>query len=160
MASSDTTEEKERHVWLSHYAPLLLWIAVIFFLSSSQGSFSETSRIIRPILEFFFPTALPETIAFYHGVIRKFAHFTEYAVLGLLAFRGFALSNRFPLVLAIGLSALVATVDESMQSLNPKRTGSPVDVAIDLAGSVTGVILATRIHRRHRTKRRLSVDLS
>ena len=152
MSRSDTREEKERHAWLSHYAPLILWIAVIFFLSSSQGSFSETSRIIRPILEFLFPTASPEAITFYHGVIRKLAHFMEYAVLGLLAFRGFALSNRFPIVLAIGLSALIASVDESMQSLNPKRTGSPLDVAIDLAGSVAGVILATAIHRRHRTK--------
>ena len=123
---------------ISLYAPLVVWIGVIFFLSSGQGSFSETSRIIRPILEFFFPDASPETIAFYHGAIRKFAHFAEYFVLGILACRAFTV-RRY--ILATFLVLLVAGLDETNQSFNSARTGSPVDVAIDLAGGVAGVFL-------------------
>jgi hypothetical protein len=89
--SAQKIKRRERFIL---YAPLLIWIGVIFLLSSGQGASSRTSLIIRPILEFLFPAALPETIDFYHGVIRKFAHFTEYAVLGLLACRAFAKTHQ------------------------------------------------------------------
>ena len=131
------TKSVERYVWLSRYVPLLLWIGVIFFLSSSQGSMSETSRIIRPILEFLFPDATPETIGFYHAIIRKFAHFAEYAVLALLAFRALVRS-RFqdrPFVASILLAGVIAVIDETGQSFNAERTGSAGDVLIDVAGA-------------------------
>lgn len=132
-------ETSKRREQLMLYAPLVLWIGVIFFLSSSQGSMTETSRIIRPLLEFFFPTATPETLTFYHGVIRKFAHFAEYAVLGLLAARAFARRTTAQAFLtAVALAAVVAFTDEFLQSLNPARTGSAYDVAIDLVGAVFG----------------------
>ena len=122
------------------YAPLLLWIAVIFFLSSGQGSSGRTSLIIRPILEFLFPSASEETLLFYHGVIRKLAHLTEYAVLGLLACRAFRnLSRRY--LFALGLVVLVAALDEFNQSFNPLRTGSAWDVAIDVSGGIVAIAL-------------------
>lgn len=133
------------------YAPLLLWIGVIFLLSGSHGSLSETSRIIRPILEFLFPDAAPETLIFYHASIRKLAHFLEYAVLAFFAVRAFkrtpALSAhryRFALLLV----SLVAVIDELTQSLNPARTGSPVDVLIDITGGLTMVAVAYLTERR------------
>ena len=46
---------------------------------------SQTSRFIRPLIEFFFPGASPETILLIHAFIRKSAHFIEYGLLGLLA---------------------------------------------------------------------------
>src|SRR5687767_14619149 len=98
------------------YAPLLIWIGVIFFLSSGQASMSQTSRIIRPILEFLFPTASEQTLLLYHGLIRKLAHLTEYAVLGLLATRAFrgsaAAVSRHAYILAIALTVVVAGFDE------------------------------------------------
>lgn len=135
------TKSVERYVWLSRYVPLILWIGVIFFFSSSQGSMSETSRIIRPILVFLFPDASPETISLYHGLIRKFAHFAEYAVLGLLSVRAFVrsrLQNR-PFVVSILLALVIAVIDETTQSFNPERTGSAGDVLIDLAGACCAI---------------------
>ncbi len=85
-------------LWL--YAPLFLWIGVIFYLSSSQGAMSNTSRFIRPFLEWMFPFATEETLQIYHGYIRKFAHFFEYAMLGFFASRAFWLSGRNPSVSA------------------------------------------------------------
>jgi VanZ family protein len=144
------TQSVERHVWLSRYVPLFLWIGIIFFLSSSQGSMSETSRIIRPILEFLFPDASPETISIYHGAIRKFAHFAEYAVLALLAFRVFVasrLKNR-PFVVSILLALVIAVIDETGQSFNAARTGSAVDVLIDFAGACCAIALLWLVGKR------------
>ena len=76
------------------YAPLFLWIGVIFLLSSGSGSSAATSRIIRPLLEFLFPTASEESLQLMHFYIRKCAHFTEYAVLGYWALRAFTRTAR------------------------------------------------------------------
>ncbi|MEO8041623.1 MAG: VanZ family protein [Acidobacteriota bacterium] len=126
------------------YAPPLLWIGVIFFLSSGQGASTRTSIIIRPILEFLFPAALPETITFYHGIIRKLAHFTEYAVLGFLACRAFAGSSgnflrRHYYLAAVLLVLLVAGSDEFNQIFIPSRTSSVWDVVLDAIGGAFGV---------------------
>jgi VanZ family protein len=141
-------ETKRRREWLTLYAPLLLWIGVIFLLSSSQGASGRTSLIIRPLLEFLFPSAPEQTLVFYHGLIRKGAHFTEYAVLGLLACRAFRSLRQFVL-LALGLVLLVASLDEFNQSFNPLRTGSPWDVAIDVSGGVLAILFYYSQSTRH-----------
>jgi len=126
------------------YAPLLIWIGVIFLLSSGQGASTRTSLIIRPLLEFLFPNASFETIAFYHGIIRKFAHLAEYAVLGFLATRAFFHSpgnflRKYFWWTAIVLVLLIASLDEFNQSFNSDRTSSPVDVIIDFIGGSVAV---------------------
>ena len=135
-------KHKRRRVWLTRYLPLLVWIGVIFLLSSGQGASTRTSLFIGPLLEFLFPDASSETLAFYHGIVRKLAHFTEYAVLGFLACRAFfaAFSNSF-YFFAVGLVVLVAIADETNQSFNPARSGSPVDVLIDVGGGLFGILM-------------------
>ena len=145
--------ERARRSRINYYLPLILWIGVIFFLSSGQGSSTRTSIIIRPLLEFLFPTASTETIALYHGMIRKLAHFTEYAVLGLLACRAFAGASgnflRRHYYFAAGLLVLVvAASDEFNQSFNPERTGSPIDSMIDIGGGATAIALNYLFSRR------------
>jgi VanZ family protein len=108
---------------------------------------SETSRIIGPILRFLFPNAPEATITAYHALIRKSAHFTEYAILAFWAIKAFSASpaadflrkNRF--WLATLLVVCVASVDEFHQSFVPSRTSSIWDVALDSAGGVTMVLL-------------------
>ena len=118
---------------------------------------SQTSRIIRPILEFLFPTASPETITFYHGIIRKLAHFTEYAVLGFLAFRGLV-GRKYRFFFAALLVLIVAAIDETNQSFNPARTGSPIDVSIDVCGGLIAIVLCYWWIKRRGTRDR-NVDL-
>lgn len=121
------------------YAPVVVWIGVIFYLSSDQGSMSQTSRFIRPLLEFLFPAAPEETLRIYHGYIRKAAHFTEYAVLAFLAVRAFAASARlhkWRYILPLLLVTCVAAIDEFNQSFEFSRTGSILDVMLDISGSV------------------------
>ncbi|MEP7148532.1 MAG: VanZ family protein [Acidobacteriota bacterium] len=152
---------KKRREQLMLYAPLLVWIGVIFFLSSGQGASTRTSLIIRPLLEFLFPAALPETITLYHGIIRKFAHFAEYAVLGFLACRAFSASHqnlirKFSFLSAIVLILAVAGSDEINQSFNPARTASPFDVLLDLSGGLAATIFHYLL-TRHRARTAVSV---
>lgn len=119
---------------------------VIIGLGSGMGAVNETSRIIRPLLEFLFPDALPETLSVYHGYIRKFAHFAEYAVLGFLACRVFRSSRSFLFPLLVVF--LVAIVDETKQTFDPTRTGSIYDVAIDVLGGLTAIALYAMVTRR------------
>lgn len=126
------------------YAPLILWLAVIFINSSTIGATNNTSRIIRPLLEWLFPAADAGTLAVYHGYIRKLAHFTEYAVLAFLAARAFWFSSqtilrRFWFVWAFLFIALTASADEYNQSFNDARTGSIYDVLIDIAGGLFAI---------------------
>jgi len=71
------------------WLPPLVWMAVIFGLSSSLGSSEETSRFVVPLLRWLFRWAAPGDIAALHGLVRKGGHLTEYAVLGALWFRAF-----------------------------------------------------------------------
>jgi VanZ family protein len=128
------------------YAPLFLWIGVIFFLSSTLGSMSHTSRIIRPLLEWLFPDASPETITLYHAYVRKFAHFTEYAILAFLASRAFWSSGReflrkYWYAASFALVILIASIDEYNQSFNSARTGSAYDTLLDISGGLVAIII-------------------
>ncbi|WP_410503786.1 VanZ family protein [Leptolyngbya sp. 7M] len=129
-----------------------MWIGVIFYLSSQAGAASETSRFLGPLIQYFFPEMLPESRQMIHAIIRKSAHFFEYAVLAALVIRAFSLSslsklrkNRF--VLAIIFSGIIASIDEFNQSLNPARTGLVTDVLLDLSGAIFATLLVYSFYR-------------
>jgi VanZ family protein len=135
------------------YAPLILWIGVIFFLSSGQGAMSNTSRFIRPLLEFLFPGASEETLFIYHGIIRKLAHPSVYAVLAYFAYRAFYYSTQnhlqkywFPVSLLLVFT--VASLDELNQSFLASRTGSPYDILLDTIGGLVMLTILFFINRR------------
>lgn len=113
----------------------------------------ETSRVIRPILKFLFPTSPDDIINLYHGYVRKLAHFTEYSILAFFAFRalrdstiGFLSSWRFLVPVAIAI--MVAAVDEFHQSFVPSRTSSGLDVLLDVSGGVVAAILCWLFSKR------------
>ena len=105
-----------------------------------------TAGFLGPILRFLFPTAPEETILIYHGYIRKAAHFTEYAILAMFAWRAlaswsFERSRAFKYFLPLLLVALVAATDEFNQSFEPSRTASFRDALLDFSGGVVMVLL-------------------
>src|SRR5437016_1660297 len=143
---------REWHVRLSAYVPLILWIGVIFFLSSENGSMARTSQFIRPILTFLFPAASDETLQIYHGYIRKAAHFTEYAGLAFWALRSFTKSFneiifKFRYALTLAVVVVIASVDEVNQSFEPSRTSSFRDVLLDVSGGAAMVVVLWLIKR-------------
>lgn len=134
------------------YAPLILWVGVIFFASSTAGSMNHTSRFIRPFLEWLFPNTSAEMITIYHGYIRKAAHFVEYAILAFFASRAFWSSSkqwlqRNWIIPAFLFPAIVASVDEFNQSFNSQRTGTIYDVLIDCAGAAAMIVFLKSIRR-------------
>ncbi len=156
MAQADLQKSKWRER-IIRYAPLILWIGLIMFLSSGQGSMPNTSRFIRPLLEFLFPDAPEEILIVYHGYIRKLAHVAEYAILAFWAARAFVSSNKnflrrlwfacsFILVLA------VASIDETNQSFLNSRTGSIYDVLIDVSGGTAMILIFYSWIKYWRTK--------
>jgi VanZ family protein len=127
------------------YVPLVFWCGVIFFLSTDNGSVSNTGSIVRQILRFFLPSTPEETLAVYHIFVRKLAHFTEYAILAFWASRAFIRSRKELLSIiwflwAFGIVMLVAIIDEFNQSFNSNRTGSIGDVLLDCFGGMSLII--------------------
>jgi len=130
---------------VKRYGPLAFWIALVFFFSSGEASAAQTSRIIRPILEFLFPGASESTLVQLHFFIRKLAHLTEYSILAFWAVRAWKRSsytivsnNRY--LFAIALVLVVASLDEFNQSFEPSRTSTVWDVALDVTGGVVMVL--------------------
>jgi len=107
---------------VSLWAPVVLWAAVIFALSSVPN--------------------LATDLGLWDTVLRKCAHASEYAVLVLLLFR--ALGRELPAFL-IGLA--YAVTDELHQQFVRGRHASPFDVSMDAAGLALGLLLlhATRL---------------
>jgi len=144
MIQSDLA--KKRRERIIRYAPLLLWIGVILFASTSQASMSNTSRFIRPFLDFFFPNTPEETLVVYQGFVRKIAHLCEYTILALLAARAFSSSSvnflqRFWFAASLALVFFIASLDEYNQSFNSLRTGSIYDVLLDVSGGLLMIII-------------------
>ena len=114
---------------------------------------AETSRFVGPILKFLFPNISDETLAVCHAIIRKTAHFTEYALLAFFAIRALARSSIASLrnlryLLPLILVALVASMDEFNQSFESSRTGSFRDVLLDFTGGLTMIVLMWILGKR------------
>jgi VanZ family protein len=85
-----------------------------------------------------------------HLILRKAAHFTEYALLAGLWWRALRtrLDSRAALVAAFSIAAAYAVTDEIHQTFVDTRVGSPVDVLIDVAGAAAATALIARRRRK------------
>ncbi len=72
--------------------------------------------------------------------LRKLAHFTEFAVLGMLLTWRFGMLKKGHLW-PLGCGFAAACVDETIQRFVPDRGPSLIDVGIDTCGVATGMIL-------------------
>jgi VanZ family protein len=141
-------------VW--RYGPVVAWLAFIFFASTGEMSAANTSRIVAPLLRWLYPAITEPQLTFAHFIVRKLAHFSEYAVLALLAARAFLTSTqnvlrRRWLLLALLLVTFYALSDEFHQAFVPTRTSSIYDSMIDTAGGATA-LLVLALWRRGRSR--------
>ena len=124
-------------------------------LVPGTGSGSLSLSIMESIRGFLQALGLPyEWVT--NFVVRKCAHFTEYMVLGILATHAFDIEGlrTFDVLLPMAVFLLlIPSIDETIQLFVPGRSGSPRDVAIDLAGAATGALL-TWLFQRARTRER------
>jgi len=111
------------------WLPLLVWMALIFTLSSIP----DLSSGLQPMWDL---------------VLRKSAHAGEYAILGWLAYRALVssgVSRTRALWLAVLIGAAYAASDEFHQTFVPGRHGAVIDATLDSFGVLFGVLIG---HKR------------
>lgn len=128
-----------RRLWL---CAVLLAGNLLFIWGNSllPGSVSGAiSGWVRDVLASLFPGG-PSDSESGHGLVRKLAHFAEFACLGGLLVWLLAMLKR-PVGLALLCGCCAACVDETIQVFVPDRGPSVKDVLIDTFGVLTGMIL-------------------
>ena len=124
---------------LKPWLPTLVWLLVLFVLSTSLFSAVNTAKVIMPILRLLLPGAAQSTIALLHALIRKAAHFINYGILFWILIHGPMAGRPYTaLILCVGYAFL----DEGHQILVPGRTPSLYDVALDSSGALFSRFLA------------------
>jgi VanZ family protein len=139
------------------WVPVCLWAALIMSLSGDQFSGASTAAWLSmlPLVRSLSPAGL-ETV---NLIVRKCAHFVEYAVLGLLIAR--ATLRTWPrrgalqvVLLAVALAALWASVDELHQRFwASRRTGQPADAVLDTVSASAGAAAAASVLTRRSAPR-------
>ncbi|MBI3609967.1 MAG: VanZ family protein [Nitrospirae bacterium] len=128
-----------------HYLWPVLWMGLIFFLSTDAGSSSNTFNLLEPTLRVLFPQMTQHTMLLMNSILRKLAHVMEYAILSYLWLRAFRQgkqdwSPRWALW-ALAISVSYAMLDEYHQRFVTARTSSLADVGIDSLG-----VLMTQVY--------------
>jgi len=129
VIAADGSRSPQAVDWL----PVVVWGVVIFMMSTTTFSALNTSKFIEPALSWLLPFASKETITLLHALVRKCAHFTEYAVLFWLLLRGPMAGRPY---LALTVCILYAFLDEGHQVFVDGRTPSFWDVALDSSGAL------------------------
>ena len=134
---------------IKYWLPVIILLSVIFWLSGGNFTDGHTSEFFFPIIKSLFPQLSPEDVIFVHELIRKFAHITEYFLLGLLlSLAVFRSPLRMPdsqkTILVIILIFLASVSDEIRQSFVALRKASLVDVGLDMIGGLMAVTIVLR----------------
>ena len=118
---------------------IVLNLALIWGNSMLTGLSSEAvSGGILALLGRFLPVLLTEAG---HTLLRKAAHFSEFALLGLLYCGRHRLVKGEAPVHLMGFGLAVACIDETIQIFTPGRASSLIDVWIDASGFALGLLL-------------------
>ncbi|MGA4718476.1 VanZ family protein [Fictibacillus nanhaiensis] len=158
---------------LLYWLPVFLWMGIIFYASSQPYEKQD----LRPTLSANLDLTIIETLFssvelhyagdeisvealgaahFLEFFIRKAAHFITYFVLGFLMYRAlkhYLLNNRSTWLIAWFMTILYAISDEIHQGFTPNRSPHIEDVMIDATGGLIGILLASIIYRKIRTKK-------
>ena len=135
-----------------HTAYVLLAVNLVIIWGNSllPGEISGAiSGFVRDLIALFFPgDGEPDQG---HGLLRKLAHFSEFACLGAILTRIMTLLDR-PSLPALGLGFGAACVDETIQMFVPDRGPAFTDVLIDTSGVLCGILLLLAVLRLRRRK--------
>jgi len=133
---------------------VILWIAVIFMscqifsfsAKTAEESSNLSSKFAQKAVELIEKVVKieerEEMFDAFHLIIRKSAHFFEFAVLSVLVFflcKSYEMSYGCSILISIGYCLLFASADEFHQLFVDGRSGNLLDVFIDFAGSAGGV---------------------
>jgi VanZ family protein len=141
-----------RHTVLLAWIPAIIWVMVIATESTKTFSANHTFTWLSRLVWLFQIKLTGMQILYLNGMLRKLGHFTGYAILSWVAFRGWTetlawqkfrrtgrVIRRWHLraaVLAVLCTIAVAALDEFHQSFLAGRTGVFHDVILDSMGGI------------------------
>ncbi|MGI5948669.1 MAG: VanZ family protein [Lachnospiraceae bacterium] len=148
--------ERRQKIWL---VILLVYIAIVYGRSIKPAAVSsqESGFVLAAAVELFDQAGLPSGWLTDH-IVRKTAHFTEYAGLGLLLFINLRSLTERRVRWQAGMFAVVVIpfLDETIQLFAAGRAAMIQDVWLDISGEVFGLVIAAagaalwqRIRRKH-----------
>ena len=149
---------------------LFIWVNSMFPAELSSKESGWVQRLLRPALDFIYSgrlhasldalaARLPEPLGgsiakikealeglLIQGptyLVRKVAHFSEYALLGLFVeLLCMSFADRLLFFIPEGLCLAAALIDEGIQLFSDSRSAQLRDVCIDLSGATLGVLIA------------------
>ena len=135
----------QKRLLLSKWLTALI-LCFIWGNSLLPGEISgHLSDWVKEILAALLPGEIPGVTSG-GGLLRKIAHFSEFALLGMCLTRGrIMLEEKKITALFYGMAA--ACVDETIQLFVPDRGPSLKDVAIDSCGVAAGMALLLLAHK-------------
>ena len=129
---------------------VLAWMGLIFFFSSQNaaGSTVSTNIVIDWIYKLYSSIVVNNKLTvsefslIIFSPIRDLAHFSEFLVLGILAYLFInEYSNKNVVIISCVVCLLYAISDEIHQIFVPGRVCDFKDVLIDTLGAIIGIIL-------------------
>lgn len=145
-----------KKVWLYLLRAILIclicfWLLIIFCFSAqgSQQSGQASSNVTQTIIDITYPNystldSQTQTDIFQklHLFIRKFAHFFNFFILGILSISflsTYKIKKAYSSLISSCFCLLYAISDEIHQIFIPGRAGLVSDVCIDFFGSLLGI---------------------
>lgn len=131
---------------------VIIWMSTMFWFSNQQGTGSSStskkvSQIIVNIIDMnkqYSDVEKEEIIEVIEPIIRKLAHYTFYAIGGILIANcvyQFCSEEKRVIAISAIIGILYAASDEIHQLMIPGRSGNIKDVIIDSIGILTGIVL-------------------
>ena len=137
---------------------IILWIAVIalsltifdFSAKPAAESAGISSQIAEKVIEFAEKVVKIDdyqregVLYTMHLLIRKGAHFLEFALLSILVFflaKSYNLSKKISIIIALGYCLVFAASDEFHQLFVSGRSGQISDVLLDFCGALFGALI-------------------
>ncbi|MCT4607005.1 MAG: VanZ family protein [Marinisporobacter sp.] len=142
------------------WTAVFLWLVLIFCLSAQPANQSDglSKKVTKVIIENagkIVPIAdetstTTNLVARFNHMVRKYAHFTVYLILGILVMNGFRVSGSIGFrgsVLSLVFCIAYAISDEVHQLFVAGRGGQVMDVLIDSAGASVGILMYLMLSR-------------
>jgi VanZ family protein len=137
--------ENAAQAWI-RWGITVLWAALIFTLSTETYGGSFSALLLRDFLDLIHVTVSVPTFNLLHHLLRKSAHFTEYAIFSMLLYHCLLGSNRTtwrlaPAAWSVIIAGTYSLTDEFHQIFVPGRGASLWDCGIDTVGATAGILL-------------------
>lgn len=132
---------------------LVIWMIFIFYMSAQPADISNSqSGFVIKLLQSIGIDSSGNNIGLLTTIVRKGAHFSEYAILGLLSYN--VMKNYFTKkrarIVAVLIVFFYACSDEFHQLFVSGRAGKITDVIIDTYGGIFSVLVIWMINLKNK----------